>query len=161
MVLAQVPRLLFLGVYEYVVTGTAGPTFSGKCTDDGLGMPDMSGQPLLPATGGGAAVWPAGTKMLVSFVNGDPTRPVLLNADPSATAITATLFASATLSLGDNTAAPVAHASWLTAVVTALGTFASALSSSVSLANVIASGTTLTTALAAVTPSPTTKVLAT
>lgn len=81
------PALRFAGVYEYaLVSGAAGPTLTGRCTDPGVGMPDIQDVTMLPSTCGASATWAIpGTKFYVTFANLDPTRPIVVAGDAAQT----------------------------------------------------------------------------
>lgn len=94
---AEVPRLRFLGVYEYSVQSSSGSTVSCAPTDTTLGLPSLTGLPLSPSVLGEVVTDAAvGATCLVQFVNGDPARPEVISLSlPSASAtidVTGTLF---------------------------------------------------------------------
>lgn len=80
------PSLTFLGLYEYSVQASPGGTVDASPTNTTLPLPSISSIretfPLMSAT------LTVGDLILVGFVNGDPTRPTVLSAPPSSTAIT-------------------------------------------------------------------------
>lgn len=161
------PREVFALVWEYaVIVARPGPPVTidveAVDTETTAHLPaQIAGLVLWPGPSGFVAQPPPGSIVRVAFANGDPGKAMVVGLDPNATPILTFGFVTATMQLGDQSAQPVAHAVWLAGVVAALQTFGAALTASVTLANVIACGGTLTGALAGITPSPTTKVLAT
>jgi len=160
------PDQVFAMTWEYsVIDAKPGPPTVIDCAvidpETSAHLPSqLTGLVLWPGPSGFVAVPAPNSVVRIGFVNGDPSKPIVVGLDPNSTPVTVMGFAGL-LQLGDASAQPVAHALWLSEVVAALQTFAGALSASVTLANVIACGPTLTGALATATPSPTTKVLAT
>lgn len=160
------PSLRFFGVFEYeVIQGTAGPTMQARCTDPGLNMPDLPPTKLYPGVDGSNATWPTGTKFLVGFINGDPTRPYAIGGDPTQTPTNVTIPATAQVSIagGGNTLVPTP---WATSLVLALTNLATALAAVTSLTSppptsVQAAGAALATALGALPSAATTKTVAT
>lgn len=79
---AEMPRLTFLGTYEYSVQATNGTTVDASPTDTSLSLPGLTKVAIrLPVGTSKPAV---GSPVLIQFVNGDPTRPVCVAHDPSA-----------------------------------------------------------------------------
>ncbi len=79
----EFPRLTFLAVYEFSVQGVSSLKLTADLspTDTTLGLPSMVSVPLrLPLVGATLAL---GTKCIVAFINGDPSRPFVLSADSS------------------------------------------------------------------------------
>lgn len=78
------PRLDYYGLYEYqVIAGTGLSGFELRSTT--TAMPDLQGVTFYPrgaATTTAPGVIAVGDNVLVGFVNGDPTRPVILH-DPA------------------------------------------------------------------------------
>ena len=73
--LAPEPR--FYGLYEYEVIGGSGATgFALKATIDS--MPDLAGVTLWKDSVA-TVVYTTSARVLVGFVNGDPSRPVILH----------------------------------------------------------------------------------
>jgi hypothetical protein len=147
--------------YEYVVTASSGTSIGALPVDPTRGVPPLTSVPYRSGVPGGSATLTPGTHVCIGFLDGNPGKPALLGVFDGTAPLTETIGVSGTLTLGDASAAPLVHASWMTNLVIVLETFAAALSTSVTLANVIASGGTLGTGLSAMTPSPTTKVLGT
>lgn len=72
------PRLDFFGVYEFTVQSTGSNTADLVPTDTTLGLPSMVTVPLrLPTF---RATLSTGSTAIVTFVNGDPSRPFVLTA---------------------------------------------------------------------------------
>lgn len=75
------PALRFLGTYEYVVDSTSNGTCTGRPTDATHGLPPMTKWPMRACGCGGTATPTTGNNCLVTFVNGDPSRPIVVNLD--------------------------------------------------------------------------------
>jgi len=76
----ELPWLTFQGLWEYSVESATETTFSGRPTSD-VPLPDLVDVELRPSISG-MKVRPApGTRVLVAFVNADPTRPVVVGGD--------------------------------------------------------------------------------
>lgn len=101
---AEFPVLTFLGLYEYTVQSSSGSTASAVPSDPSIGLPQLAALPLSPSILGeqvtGAAV---GAVALVTFVNGDPTRPVCTSLSLPSNA--STVDATGTLALGPSASA--------------------------------------------------------
>lgn len=98
LVRAEVPRLTFLGIYEYAVQGASsdGTTVDATPVDTTQPLPGLVKIPVrLPVS---TATIAAGQRVLVFFVNGDPTRPAVMNSDP--VPLVATVDAANRLNLG-------------------------------------------------------------
>lgn len=147
--------------YDYVVTATTGSTIDALPDDPTRGAPPLTGVPFRCGVPGGSATLTPGTHVGITFLDGNPGKPVLSGAIDSTTALTE-LIQATTLQLGDASAQPLAHASWITNLVVALNALASGLTALTTppLTAVGAVGTAFTTALQAVLPSPTVKVSA-
>ncbi len=77
----ELPRLTFLAVYEFAVQSSCATTADLSPTDQTIGLPSLVSVPLrVPLVG---AVLSPGTKCIVAFINGDPSRPFVLSADSS------------------------------------------------------------------------------
>lgn len=68
-------RRTYHGVYEYTVARADGSTFDGLPVDASVAPPLPKNVPWRPSLAGSTCIPKAGTLALVSFVNGDPTRP--------------------------------------------------------------------------------------
>ena len=163
------PRLVFLATWEYrVISAEPGPPTKIDCS-----AVDEETSALLPSQLVGLVLWPGpsgivavpqpGTIVQVGFVNGDPSKPRVVGLDPDGTPLMVMGFVSATMQLGDQSAAPITPTAYSVALDTALTVFANAMSvlTTPPLTPIGAAGTILLAALGAL-PSPaTTKVLAT
>lgn len=100
LVRAELPRLSFLGVYEYVVqgVGAGGATYDIVPTDNTISLPGSKGVPLRLSCA--TATLTQGSLVVLAFLNGDPSKPVLIGGAPKPTI--QTIDASATLNLGPN-----------------------------------------------------------
>lgn len=151
--------LKYSGIYEYQVIASSNNTVDGLPVDGSKGLPPVQGIQIRAGLPGTSCQLQLGAHVAIGFLDQNPAKPYVFGIFDSTGALTITVT-SLSIALGDSGAAPLAHASWISAIVTALFSFAGALSSSVTLANVIASGNALGIALNAVVPSPTTKVTA-
>ncbi|GAC1536306.1 MAG: hypothetical protein NVS3B10_00090 [Polyangiales bacterium] len=82
---AQFPRLTYLGVWEYAVQASPGAGGTGTVdaapVDPSISLPGITGLQLRPSVLGENVVPVVGSVCLVAFVNGDPTRPVVVGGD--------------------------------------------------------------------------------
>ena len=84
LVRAELPQLSYLGVWEYAVQVTDGVTVDATPVDTTVvPLPGIVGCPLRPGILGEQATPTVGSLCLVSFVNGDPTRPIVVGGDPN------------------------------------------------------------------------------
>lgn len=81
----QFPFLTFAGAYEYVVVSQAGQTLSLAATDPTLGLPALGGKVPIRMAAGIQPTLPPGSKCIVQFVNGRPSRPIVIAADEQVT----------------------------------------------------------------------------
>ena len=84
---AELPQLTYSALWQYQVS--ASTVIGGVAYVDASSLtpgtvPDVTQVPVLPAIGGTLTVPAAGARVLVGFVNADPTRPVVLAMDPLA-----------------------------------------------------------------------------
>lgn len=162
------PRSLYAGEWEYrVIAATPGPPTKIDCSavdaETQAHLPSQLNQLVLwPGPSGFVAVPQPGTLVRVSFVNMDPTKPVVVGLDPDGTPLVVMGFASL-IELGDASAAPLTPAAWAVALAEALTIFATAMAAltTAPLTPVGAAGTILETALGALPLPATTKTLAT
>lgn len=90
------PNMAFLGVYAYRVSSAQGGKFSGKPEDTTIGLPDLVDIPIRGPTIGGQSTLTIsqGSSVGVAFLNGNPSRPVLVlgddNSDPKISGLRAT-----------------------------------------------------------------------
>lgn len=109
LVRAEMPKLTFLGCYEYAVQAVESlqladgtiASYSITPTDSSLPLPGSKGIPLrLPCKTATLAV---GQLVLIIFVNGDQSRPAIISSAPTPTNMV--IDASALLKLGPSAAA--------------------------------------------------------
>lgn len=122
------PTIRFLGTYEYTVEATSGTTCSGSPTDDSQGLPPMALWPMRSCVCGGTAIPSVGMSCLVTFANGDPSRPIVVGIEgpPEAAIYDATVEvivgrSSSIVSLGP-APEPLALGTPLATALTELGT---------------------------------------
>ncbi len=97
----ELPRLANLGTWEYTVVGVnQDGTVNAAATDPGGPMPNLNNVAIQSGPEGGTAAPTAGNLCYVRFVNGDPTRPVVVGNQSRVR--TATLDASETVNVGPN-----------------------------------------------------------
>lgn len=89
----------YLGMYEYEVATAEFEKLSARPTDKALGLPELVGIPLLSPTSGFKAKLAPGVKVLVAFVNGSPSRPVVVSSDASKPALEITLVCTTSLTI--------------------------------------------------------------
>ncbi len=75
LVRAQLPLTDFHAFYEYGVAGQNGDRLDLRPALAGLGLPDLPGFLPRPGAAGAKATLRPGSKVLVGFANGDPSRP--------------------------------------------------------------------------------------
>jgi hypothetical protein len=76
------PKLFFQGVYEYTIAGTAS---SGRHDLRSVGsrwLPDVTLASFWTGAAGHRVSLPVGTRVGVSFMNSDPSRPVMVCVEP-------------------------------------------------------------------------------
>lgn len=89
----------YLGMYEYEVATAEFEKLSARPTDKALGLPELVDIPLLSPTSGFKAKLAPGVKVLVAFVNGSPSRPVVVSSDASKPALEITLVCTTSLTI--------------------------------------------------------------
>jgi hypothetical protein len=99
----QLPRLTYLGVYEYTVQRATETTVDASPAST-LSLPALTSVSLSPGILA-QLVTPAatGARCRIRFVNGDPMRPICVGVD--AAPVDATVDATGTLALGPSAAA--------------------------------------------------------
>jgi hypothetical protein len=102
---SEVPTATFLGLYEYTVTGSTPTTIDCQPTDPTIPLPSLNGIPIGSLSDGGVGQPTTGNRCLIEFLNGDPTRPVVLFNDPPVQ--TATIDATQEVIIGPSAANPV------------------------------------------------------
>jgi hypothetical protein len=158
----------YLKVYRYRFVQDRGRGLALQAVDKVAGLPDAI--PVL--------VWgPAGIKaklkgaqeVLVDFVNGDPTQPVVRGISDVDLPLENTVDASVAVHLGPSApavdiaggAAPLVPSGWATALAAGLAAFTSAIGTTPTLPGIVAAASALGTALGSLPPSATTKTKAT
>lgn len=86
----EVEELTFLGVYEYSVQSSDGSTVDASPTAD-IPLPSLRKVPLRTGIPGSMVTPAVGSLLAVSFLNGDPTKAVVLGGYDSTAATTVTL----------------------------------------------------------------------
>jgi hypothetical protein len=161
------PREVFALQWEYaVIDAKPGPPVTIDCA-----AVDAETTEHLPAQLTGLTLWPGpsgfvaqpapGSIVRVGFINGDPSKPVVVGLDPNATALLVMGFATL-IQLGDQGATPVAKAPPIVSFLAALQTWTAAVAGALSSAGfpIVAAQAALVTAIAsAQTATPATKVL--
>lgn len=106
---AEFPTFSYLGVFEYAIQAATATTVDATPTDSTLPLPSLSGLPMRSGILGETATLTVGNRCLVAFVNGDPSRPVVLGADPIP--VTSTVDAKTTISIGPSASVVLAGGS--------------------------------------------------
>jgi hypothetical protein len=75
------PQARYLGTWEYRVVSQSGERLNLQTVRVASGLPDLSRVPVRPGVPGFRATWKKGSFALVTFVNGDPGRPVVVGGD--------------------------------------------------------------------------------
>jgi hypothetical protein len=151
------------GCFDYtVVAAYPNNTVDLQPADTSRGMPPISGVSIWSGLPGGTVQPQVGSHLSLVLLDTRQSKPVVVGAFDSTTA-TLIQVAATLIQMGDQTAQPLAHASWLTDVATALTIFASAMSvlTAAPLTPIGAAGYTLLQSLNAIVPSPTTKLMGT
>jgi hypothetical protein len=123
-------------------------------------VPILNAIPLWPGPSGAVAVPAIGTIALVRFADGNPTKPRVCGLDANAIPTLVEAYSSGLVQVGDATAQPVAHATWVANLQGDLVAFASSMGGATDPV-VKAAAIALGAALALTVPSPTTKLVAT
>lgn len=97
---AEFPRFDYSGISEYAVVAISadGSAADVAPTDTTLPLPGMIKVPLRASLLGEVVNLRVGSQCLVAFINQDPTRPMVIGADPIP--VKATVDASAELDIG-------------------------------------------------------------
>ena len=156
-------QLPFAFVWEYQVIAATPTTIDATPVQAGAPVPPLTGIPTLTGIAGGSCTPVPGTHVGIGFLDGNPGKPRLLAVFDGTPPLVSELDVSTILTLGDQSAMPLAHAQWVVALTASLQTLAAGLAALTTppLTPVGAVGTAFTSALAAVVPSPTLKVVAT
>lgn len=78
MVEASLPRIRFLGAYEYRIVTLEGERLNLQPVRVAAGMPDLRRVRAWPGASGVRATPALGSRVLVTWVDGDPARPVVV-----------------------------------------------------------------------------------
>lgn len=96
---SELPRLKYLGTWEYSTIGVnADNTVNATPTDSDAGMPTLNSLAIVSGPEGGTGTPSVGNRCYVRFINGDPTRPVVVGNQ--AVVRTATIDATETVNIG-------------------------------------------------------------
>src|ERR1700758_5492749 len=76
---AEFPNYTWQGVYEYAVQRVDGMFVAADPTDTELGLPHIDHVELRPSLLGEEVVVTVGSLIVVAFVNGTNTRPIVLS----------------------------------------------------------------------------------
>jgi hypothetical protein len=81
----ELARLKYAGFFQYGITGSHGepPNVTLDCepSDPGLGLPSLVKVPMQPGIDGITSKPESGIGCVVTFLNADPTRPVIVGVD--------------------------------------------------------------------------------
>jgi hypothetical protein len=75
------PQSRYSGTWEYRVVSQSGERLNLQAVRVANGLPNLSRVPVRPGVPGFRATWKKGSFCLVSFVNSDPGRPVVVGGD--------------------------------------------------------------------------------
>lgn len=89
----------YFAIYEYEVAEADETKVSARPTDKTLGLPECTDVPMVSATSGFKAKLTPGVKVLLAFVNGSPSRPVIVSSDASKPALEVTLVCTTSLTI--------------------------------------------------------------
>jgi hypothetical protein len=97
-VAAVIPPRLW-GVYEFEVVSGDSAACDLVPTDPSVGLPEMVQVPSWVSPAGEIVTYAPGVHVLLAFVNGLPSRPVVVSSDASAPALEVELRASTTFKI--------------------------------------------------------------
>lgn len=129
-IVGQVLSERLWGVYRYRLVQVAadGERLELQAVSAALGIPDVLPIDMWPGVAGAFATPTGGTEVLVAFVAGDRTQPIVIGfapkAGPAFTPVSLLFDATSTITLGDGATQAVALKSDLQALYTALTTAA-------------------------------------
>jgi len=79
---SEMPQFTYAGTYEYNCNGINGDgTVNGTPVDSSVPLPGLNYIPVRAPSTGGTSKPATGNKMLIRFVNCDPTRPICVGCD--------------------------------------------------------------------------------
>lgn len=83
------PQRSYYGLYEYAVQATDGKTVDAAPTDTTQPLPPITKVPILCGLPGTTCTPTNGSRLVIGFLNGDPSRPVVMGIfDSSNDAVT-------------------------------------------------------------------------
>ena len=134
---AQFPQFDFAGTFEYSIQAATSSSVDCSPTDTTLPLPSLVGIPMRSSLLGDTVTLTPGNRCLVQFVNRDPSRPIIVGADPIP--VVSTIDASATMNVGPSSvmvniaggAAPLAFATPVTTMTTAISAFVTVLQTTI------------------------------
>lgn len=74
----ELPRLTYLGCYQYTVIGSAGDTVSCAPLNPAIGLPSIVRIPVRSGVAGMRSIPRTGTRLAVGFLDSDPTLPFVV-----------------------------------------------------------------------------------
>lgn len=163
------PRVELQGLYSYSTAGLANNFKHSLRSTGSRHVPDINLADTWTIAGHAAELVP-GTRVLVSFADGNPATPVIVSVDPSVSPLNVRHDAATSIAMVSESAGklfvgpvgvtrvPLAKATAVTATNAALSTFAGALALAANFPAIQSAGTALGTALGAVPPIPTTRL---
>lgn len=104
----EVESLTFLGVYEYSVQATDGVTVDAQPTSTTIPLPALRKVPLRSGLPGASVKPGVGSLLAVSFLNGDPSRAIVLGGYDGANSQSVLLHATAS-TVGETSKALVCY----------------------------------------------------
>lgn len=89
LVRACLPQLALLGLWDYRIESMTGAIATCSPVDPSLGLPGAISVTLTPSILGESVVLPAGTRIVVAFLDGNAAKPVAIAGDPATTPVSA------------------------------------------------------------------------
>jgi len=83
LVRSQFPFMTYSTFWSYTVVNPTATTIDAVTSDARVPLPELTSVPLLPSVLGENATFASGAACIVTFVNGDPSRPVVVGGDYS------------------------------------------------------------------------------
>jgi hypothetical protein len=130
---SEFPDYVYRGIYEYAIQSVDGTTISADPVDTTLTLPHIAGLVLRSSILGETIVPTIGNRCLVMFVDGKPSRPVIVGCDPNNVEVA--FDASSSITIGATCPSidlgpspePLALATPVESMATALETFGTSL----------------------------------
>ena len=113
---AEFPQLTYIGLWEYAVVNSDGTTVDATPTDATIPLPQLSKIPLRAGIFGVNQKPSSETRLAVSFLNGDPTRPVVVGAFDS-TGAKSVAFTTGSMSVNAGSLGTQEHVATVEAVI--------------------------------------------